>query len=99
MTNDTPYTVTLNGREVTEDGDYLFKFTVLAKGFAGVAEYNADQKNNYNAEPVIIWKGAGNGYLKHTFTRYVDGAVVAIEASNDRWASMQDAGFDDYRFG
>lgn len=85
MSNNEPYSFICK-REPTEDGDYIFTREIRAFGFAGIREWNS----NYAKTPITEWTGCGDGWLKAHESWLVDGAVVAIEASNDYWASMRD---------
>lgn len=95
MIEDSPlFNERITKREDTEDGDYLFTVTVRAKGFAGVRAYNAERSHFVNRSGISLgtldaWVGAGEGWLKATYSYVVDGAEVAIERSNDAWASAQ----------
>jgi hypothetical protein len=84
MNTDDTFTITTVNREHTDDGDVLVTFKVVAKGFAGVRDYN-----EHAAHSLSVWKGIGNGFVEATFTRLVDGVEIAIEKRNDYYASIQ----------
>jgi hypothetical protein len=73
MNTDNTFTITTVNREHTDDGDVLVTFKVVAKGFAGVRDYN-----EHAAHSLSVWKGIGNGFVEATFTRLVDGVEIAI---------------------
>lgn len=82
MNEDT--TISLIKRETTEDGDFILTFKVTAPTFEAARQFAKE-----NPEKGRMWDCHGDGIYTSTFTKYVDGAEVAIEARNDEWASRQ----------
>lgn len=90
--------ITRNGR--TEDGDYIMLRTIEVDSIAEAKEATRSLQDEVTrggskAHYDISWKGKG-GKLVWTDTYVVDQAEVAIEASNDYWASMRDMGAPDW---
>lgn len=72
-------------QESTEDGDLVITHEVRAKGFKGIKEFS----KTYDRFYIESWTGCGDGWLKGNFSYLVDGTEIAIEKSNDYWASMK----------
>lgn len=95
MIHDTDlYNERITNREGTEDGDLAITVTVRAKGFEGIRAYNGERghfrtRGGSSFGTLADWVGAGEGWLKATYTYVVDGAEIAIERNNDAWASLQ----------
>lgn len=86
--------ITRNGR--TEDGDYIMVRTIEVSSIAEAKEVTRQLQDEVTrggskAHYKITWVGKG-GKLVWTDTYVVDATEVAIEASNDYWASMRDMG-------
>ncbi len=77
-------TISLFKREPTEDGDFILTFKVTAPNRAAAFQFVKE-----NPHTAGCWNGNGDGSYTSYFTKYVDGAEVAIEARNDEWASRQ----------
>ena len=80
-----------NGR--TEDGDYIMVRVIEVTSIAEAKEVTRELQDEvtrlgHKAHHDIHWVGKG-GKLVWTDTYVVDAAEVAIEASNDYWASMR----------
>lgn len=73
-----------NEKNKTEDGDYI-----CVKHFEvdTIAEAREVSKDYYD----LTWTGKG-GKMVASYEYVVDAAEVAIERSNDYWASMRDMG-------
>lgn len=84
MNEDT--TISLIKREPTEDGDFILHFKVTAPSFDAARQFAKE-----NPDQGRMWNGHSDGSYTSHFTKYVDGAEVAIEARNDEWASRQQA--------
>ncbi len=83
----TPYDVSMR-RQTTEDGDVTFIRTAMVSSVAAARDCG-DIIRSMRVLWNGLWKCQGGQYsTEYSYT--VDGAVVAIEASNDYWASMQD---------
>lgn len=86
--------ITRNGR--TEDGDYIMLRTIEVDSIVEAKEATKGLQDEVTrggskAHYIINWTGKG-GKLVWTDTYVVDQVEVAIEASNDAWASMRDMG-------
>jgi hypothetical protein len=80
-----------NGRN--EDGDYIMVRTIECDTIAEAKEATRGlqdevTRSGCKAHHDIKWSGRG-GKLVWTDTYVVDATEVAIEASNDYWASMR----------
>lgn len=83
----------INKTDTTEDGDIEFTRYINCDTFAEAREVTADLKQlvtrgGSTLYHDVVWTAKG-GKLCWSDTYVVDGAEVAIEASNDAWAQRQ----------
>jgi hypothetical protein len=84
--------------DTTEDGDVVCRESFFVSTIAEAREVNDELigQRGYSCE-FIVWHGKG-GRLVYEREYVVDGAEVAIEEQNDRWAQRQTA-LDEQEYG
>jgi hypothetical protein len=71
-------------KETTEDGDIQFTLKVFADSIEGTSDFEKEYKT------ILDWNPLPDGTFEGEYSYVVEGAVYAIEKSNDYWASMSD---------